>query len=71
MRVAISGAGLLGTHTAAALARRGHDVLLFDIAPDRAYVSSVLADATVALAAGDVTDLADYVVEIHATAPPI
>ncbi len=32
MRVAITGAGLIGGHAAAALATRGHDVLLYELA---------------------------------------
>ena len=42
MRVLITGAGLIGSYTAAELMDRGHEVALLDVAPDEAYVRSVV-----------------------------
>ena len=41
MRVLITGAGLIGTHTARELVERGDDVTLFDVAPRPDYIRRV------------------------------
>ena len=47
MNVLITGAGLAGCHSARALAERGHQVMLFDVAPNVEYVRSVAGDLPV------------------------
>lgn len=56
MRALITGAGLVGAHTAAAL-RADHDVVLCDAVPDAGYVRSVAGEG-VGLERCDVTDRA-------------
>ena len=41
MRVLITGAGLIGTHTAKELIERGDDVTFFDFAPRPDYIRHV------------------------------
>lgn len=55
MRLLITGAGLIGSYTAAELSARGHRVVLYDLAPDEAYVRSVVRQA-VELRRGDAAD---------------
>lgn len=42
MKLLITGAGLIGVHTAQEALAAGHSVVLLDVAPDRAYLSRVL-----------------------------
>lgn len=44
MRVVITGAGLVGCHTAAELRSRGDEVTILDLAPDDAYVARVAGE---------------------------
>jgi len=60
MRVLITGAGLIGTHTAKELLERGDDVTLFDFAPRLDYVRHVTGKDLVVLR-GDIRDLAALV----------
>jgi len=55
MRVLITGAGLIGSYTAAELCARGHRVVLYDLAPDEAYVRSVVRQP-VEIRRGDAAD---------------
>ena len=57
MRVLITGAGLIGSYTAAALAARGHTAAILDVAPNADYVRSVVGDSPIALHRVDITDL--------------
>jgi len=60
MRVLITGAGLIGTHTAKELADRGDEVMFFDFAPRPDYIRRVTGrDLTVIR--GDIRDLAALV----------
>ena len=56
MRVLITGAGLIGSYTAAEFAGRGHQVFLYDYAPSEEYVRSVVGEHAVTLRRGDVAD---------------
>ncbi len=58
MRIIITGAGLLGAHAAAALLDGGHEVTLFDVAPNAAYVRGVVGRRPVRIVTGDVADAA-------------
>ncbi len=55
MNVLITGTGLIGCYVAKEMVRRGHRVLLYDIAPIESYVRSVAGDVPVAR--GDVRDM--------------
>ncbi len=56
MRVLITGAGLIGCHLAGRLTQSGEQVVLFDLAPNHAYIKSV-AGAGVEVLAADLRDL--------------
>lgn len=56
MNVLVTGAGLVGCNTARILRERGHQAVLYDIAPRERYIQSVAGD--VAVERGDVRDLA-------------
>ncbi|MCW5644747.1 MAG: NAD(P)-dependent oxidoreductase [Rhodoferax sp.] len=56
MSVLITGAGIIGSHTAALLATRGQSVLLLDRAPAHDAIRTIVDDPRVKVVAGDVTD---------------
>ena len=56
MATLITGAGLIGSHTARQLVDMGREVVLFDLAPNRAYVEQVVGRLP-ALVAADMRDL--------------
>lgn len=58
MAVLITGAGIIGCHTAALLAARGQQVLLLDVAPAHDAIRTIVDSPHVAVVAGDVTDTA-------------
>src|SRR5678815_1710308 len=60
MRVLITGAGLIGTHTAKELIERGDEVTFFDFAPRTAYIRRVTG-RDVAVLRGDIRDLAGLI----------
>jgi nucleoside-diphosphate-sugar epimerase len=60
MRVLITGAGLIGTHTARELIDRGDDVTFFDFAPRPEYIREVTAKE-LGVIRGDIRDLAALV----------
>ena len=60
MRVLITGAGLIGTHTAKELIDRGDDVTFFDFAPRPDYIRHVTGK-DVPVLRGDIRDLAALV----------
>ncbi|HEY7317965.1 MAG TPA: NAD(P)-dependent oxidoreductase [Candidatus Binatia bacterium] len=60
MRVLITGAGLIGTHTARELVERGDEVTLFDIAPRPDYIRRV-AGRDLPVIRGDICDVAALV----------
>src|SRR4029434_1109487 len=60
MRVLITGAGLIGTHTAKELIERGDEVTFFDFAPRRAY-SGHVTGRHLPVIRGDISDLAALV----------
>lgn len=57
MRVLITGAGLIGTHTAKELIERGDDITFFDCAPKSDYIRRVTG-RNVTVIRGDIRDLA-------------
>ncbi len=56
MRILITGAGLIGTHTAKELVERGDEVTLFDIAPKPDYIRQVTGK-NLPVVRGDIRDV--------------
>jgi UDP-glucose 4-epimerase len=56
MRILVTGAGVIGCHTARLLAEQGHDAVLVDVAPNLQAVSSIIDTDAVPLERVDVTD---------------
>jgi len=56
MTTLITGAGVIGCHTARLLAQRGEEVLLLDLQPAAAAVASIVDSPRVRLVQGDVSD---------------
>ncbi len=57
MNVLITGAGLIGAHTARHLANGGHKVVLFDLSPNQEYIQKVVGPDKADAIAGDMRDL--------------
>lgn len=55
MNVFITGAGLIGSHVAAEMVRRGHRVMLYEISPREDFVRAVAGDS-VSIVRGDIRD---------------
>src|SRR5689334_622543 len=68
MRIVITGAGLIGTHTARELIERGDEVTFFDFAPKPDYIRRVTG-RDVALIRGDIRDLAGLIDSFQQTRP--
>lgn len=57
MKLLITGAGLIGANTARVAVEHGHEVVLFDLAPNKVYVDTVVGADKVTLVRGDMRDL--------------
>jgi nucleoside-diphosphate-sugar epimerase len=57
MNVLITGAGLIGAHTARHLAAGGHKVVLLDLSPNREYIERVVGPGKAELVGADMRDL--------------
>src|SRR5919109_3031913 len=57
MRVLITGAGLIGCHLARRLVDAGDKTVLYDLAPNRAYIDKVVGPAKADIVAADIRDL--------------
>lgn len=68
MRILITGAGLIGTHTAKELTERGDEVTFFDLAPRRDYIRHVTG-RDLPVIRGDICDLA-ALIDAFQTARP-
>lgn len=64
MTVLITGAGLIATHAAKALADRREKIVFYDVAPDRAYIELVLQGHDYVLERGDILDMANLMAVI-------
>jgi nucleoside-diphosphate-sugar epimerase len=57
MNILITGAGLIGTNTARHAVDAGHKVVLFDLAPNREYIQTVVGKDKADVVAADMRDL--------------
>ena len=57
MNILITGAGLIGTHTARHAVDAGHKVVLFDLSPNRDYIQKVVGKDKADVVAADMRDL--------------
>lgn len=57
MKILITGAGLIGCHSAAELAQRGHNVTLYDVNPNANYIAAIVGSKRVSVIRGDLLDL--------------
>jgi nucleoside-diphosphate-sugar epimerase len=58
MNILVTGAGVIGCHTARLLHERGHAVVLLDVAPNLPAVESIVDTRAVPICNADVTDMA-------------
>jgi UDP-glucose 4-epimerase len=65
MAVFITGAGLIGCHTARRLVDDGQRVVLFDAAPRQAYVDRIVGPGRGEVVRGDLRDLPDLVAQVQ------
>ncbi|MES2360195.1 MAG: NAD(P)-dependent oxidoreductase [Pseudomonadota bacterium] len=56
MTTLITGAGIIGSHTARLLAERGEQAILMDLRPAHAAIASIVEHPLVSIVEGDVTD---------------
>jgi nucleoside-diphosphate-sugar epimerase len=56
MKILVTGAGVIGSHTARILHEKGHDVRLLDVAPNLTAVGSVIDLQEIEILRADVTD---------------
>ncbi len=61
MGVFITGAGMIGCHTAKLFADRGERVVIFDAAPRQEYIDRVVGPGRVEVMRGDLRDLPDII----------
>ena len=58
MNILITGAGLIGCHGAKRLLAKGHQVVLYDVAPDSGYIQAVVGNEKgLAVETADLRDL--------------
>jgi nucleoside-diphosphate-sugar epimerase len=58
MTVLVTGAGLIATHAAKALADRREKIVFYDVAPNTAYIDLVMEGAACSIERGDILDMA-------------
>jgi len=57
MKILITGAGLIGAHAARQMVDAGHQVVLFDLSPNREYIATVVGHGKVDIVAANMLDL--------------
>ena len=57
MNILITGAGLIGAHTARQATEAGNKVVLFDLSPNRDYIQKIVGKERADVVAADVRDL--------------
>ena len=71
MRVLITGAGLVGCHTAKELTLKGHNVWLYDVSPNPRYVEAIAEKKGVRVVQGDLLDLPALLRALKAAKPDV
>lgn len=71
MNIFITGAGMIGCHTASELARQGHRVTLYDLNPNAAYVGAIAGTKRVTAVRGDLLDLPALLRAVKAAKPKV
>lgn len=64
MTVLVTGAGLIATHAAAALAARREKIVFYDVAPNPSYIDLVMAGKSCVIERGDILDMANIMAVI-------
>lgn len=70
MRIFITGAGMIGCHTARELVQQGHQITIFDLAPREDYVRRVVR-SDVRLVRGDIRELPGLLEAIQEARPEV
>jgi nucleoside-diphosphate-sugar epimerase len=71
MKIFITGAGLIGCHSAAALVEGGHNVTLYDVTPNANYVNAIAGSKRVNVIRGDLLDLPALLRAMKAVKPAV
>lgn len=71
MKILITGAGLIGCHSAYELARRGHNIALFDISPNQTYIDAIAGKKRISVLRGDLLDLPALLRAIKTVKPAV
>lgn len=71
MTVLITGAGLIGCHSARELTLRGHTVYLYDLNPNQRYIEAIAGKKNVNVVQGDLLDLLAILRTLKETRPAV
>jgi len=71
MKVLISGAGLVGCHTANELVQGGHEVWFYDLNPNTKYVEAIAGKKGVKVIQGDLLDLPNLIRAMKEAKPAV
>lgn len=71
LRVFITGAGMIGCHTATLLRARSDQVTLFDLAPNEAYIRRFVGDESCDVVRGDICELPGLIEAIQRAEPDV
>lgn len=71
MKVFITGAGMLGCHTARELTKNGHSVHLYDLGPDPDYVAAIAGKKRITTVRGDLLDMPNLLRALSKARPDV
>ncbi len=71
MKIFITGAGMIGCHTARELTLEGHRVHIYDLNPDPAYVAAIAGSQRVTTLRGDLLDLPNLLRALSRAKPDV
>ena len=71
MKILITGAGLIGCHSAAELTQRGHNVTLYDVNPNANYITAIAGIKRINVIRGDLLDLPELLRAMKAVKPAV